>query len=93
MPDFYFLWDKIGKQFELFMPGFLTNEENFMEFLYGVKRVQENILRKSKNKYVIWCLFFCILFSNNSHVIKNGSHQKRFLYFISLYSLELIISY
>ena len=28
LPDFYFLWDKIEKQVELFMPGFSTNEEN-----------------------------------------------------------------
>ena len=48
LPDFYFLWDKIGKPVEIFMPGFSTNEENFMEFLYGVRRVQENILKTIK---------------------------------------------
>ena len=48
LPDFYFLRDKIEKHVELFMPGFSANEENFMEFLYGVRHAQENILKKNK---------------------------------------------
>ena len=48
LPDFYFLRDKIEKHVELFMPGFSANEENFMEFLYGVRHAQENILKKNQ---------------------------------------------
>ena len=92
MPNFYFLWDRIEKQVELFMPGFSTNEEDFMELLYGVRRVQKNILKKTKKKYVIACFFFCFLFcslfGSNSYTIKNDSHQRRFLYVISLYSFK-----
>ena len=43
LPDFYFFRGKIEKQVEVFMLGFSTNEENFMDFLYWVRRVQENI--------------------------------------------------
>ena len=63
LPNFYFLWDRIEKQVELFMPGFSTNEEDFMELLYGVRRVQKNILKKTKKKYVIACFFFVFCFA------------------------------
>ena len=32
------------------MPGFSTNEEHFMEFLYGVRRAQENIIKTIKKQ-------------------------------------------
>ena len=37
LPDFYFVGIKIEQQVKLFLPGFPSNEENFMEFLYGVR--------------------------------------------------------
>ena len=46
LPDFYFVCvcDKIEQQCELFLPGSLKNEEIFMEFLFGIRRVVENML-------------------------------------------------
>ena len=42
--DFYFVCDKIEQQCELFLPGSLKNEEIFMESLFGIRRVVENML-------------------------------------------------
>ena len=59
LPDFYFVRDKIEHQVGLFCPGFCNNAENFMEFLYGVRCVAENILRKSQKQRK--CKMFFIL--------------------------------
>ena len=59
LPDFYFVIDKIEQQVGLFWPGFCNNEENFMEFLYGVRCVAENILKKSQKQRK--CKMFFIL--------------------------------
>ena len=48
LPDFYFARDKIKQQVELFSPGF--NEEKFMELLYWVRHVTENISKKLKDR-------------------------------------------
>ena len=60
LPAFYFVCvcvcvcvcvsDKIEQQCELFLLGLLRNEEIFMEFLFGIRRVTENILKKVKRK-------------------------------------------
>ena len=44
--DFYFLPDKTEKQVDLFMSIFQLMKKIFMDFLYGVRHVQENILKK-----------------------------------------------
>ena len=42
--------DKIELQVDLFLPGFPSNEENFIEFLYRVRRITENIFKKIKKE-------------------------------------------
>ena len=50
LPDFYFVCDKIEQQCELLLPGSVRNEEIFMEFLFAIRRVAENILKKTEKK-------------------------------------------
>ena len=58
LPDFYLDRDKIEQQVGLFWSGFCSNEENLMEFLYGVRCVGENIIKKSKKKQGKCKMFF-----------------------------------
>ena len=65
MPDFYFVLIKIEKQCELFLPCSSRNEEIFMDFLFGIRRVAENVLTK-QNDYInlfYWFVIFSILIS------------------------------
>ena len=48
--DFYFVCDKIEQQCELFLPGSLKNEEIFMESLFAIRRVAENLSKRAKKK-------------------------------------------